>query len=94
MLFDIFLMKEDNIVPTLSDGRFVMIVAFVQDSTTYVMVVNTKRDGKWKLSLAMFCSMKFCEAKRYQLDKRINKRELYVVNLSRNLPPHQETDTP
>jgi hypothetical protein len=94
MLFDTFLMKDDNIVPALSDEKFVRIVAFVQDSETYVMQLSTKRDGKWKLSLAMFCSMKFCEAKRYQLDKRISKRELYVVNLTRNLPPHQKTDAP
>jgi hypothetical protein len=42
MNFDIFLMKGDNTVPPLSDKRFVMTVAFVQNSTTYVMEVNTK----------------------------------------------------
>jgi hypothetical protein len=51
-----------------------MTVAFVQGSTTYLIYFNTKLDGKCKLLLAMFYSMKFCEAKLYQLDKRISKR--------------------
>jgi hypothetical protein len=37
MYFDIFVIKWDNIVPPLSDESFVMTVAFVQDSTTYLM---------------------------------------------------------
>jgi hypothetical protein len=94
MLFDIFLMKVDNIVPALSDGRFVMIVAFVQDNKTYLMYFNTKHQGKCKLSLAVFYFMKFCEAKRYQLDNRVNKRGFPFLNLSRNLPSHQKTNTP
>ena len=93
MLFDIFLIKEDNIVPALSDGRFFMIVAFVQDSKTYLMYFNTKHQRKCILSHAVFYSMKFCEVKPYQLDKRISKRELSFLNLSRNLPPHHKTDT-
>jgi hypothetical protein len=87
-------MKEDNIVPTSSDERFVMTVAFVQDSTTYLTYFNTKLKGKCKLLLAMIYSMKFCEAKSCQLDKRISKRELSFLNLSRNLPSHQKADTP
>ena len=41
-------------MPTLSDGRFVMIVAFVQDSATYVMQLSKKLDGKYKLRLPSF----------------------------------------
>jgi hypothetical protein len=93
MLFDIFLTKEGNIVPPLSDERFVMSVAFVQDSTIYVTQLSTKLDGKCKLSLAIFYSITLCEAKRYHLDKRINKRELNVVNLPRVLLLYQKVDT-
>ena len=33
MYFDIFMMNGENVLPPLSDGRFLMSVAFVQDST-------------------------------------------------------------
>jgi hypothetical protein len=52
--FDIFLMEEENIVPPLSDGRFVMTVAFVQDSTTYLLQLSTKLGGKYELHLPSF----------------------------------------
>jgi hypothetical protein len=64
-------MKEYNIVPPLSDGSFVMIVAFVQDSKTYIMDVNTKGGGKNKFH---FSCVKICEGKRCQLDKRIRTK--------------------
>ena len=38
-------------MPPLFDERFVMTVVFVQNSTTYVMDVNTKLEGKCKLNL-------------------------------------------
>jgi len=34
--------EGNNIVPPLSGGRFVITVTFVQNSTTYVIEVNTK----------------------------------------------------
>jgi hypothetical protein len=40
MWFDIFLIKGTNIEPPLSDESFVMTVAFVQESTTYLAEVN------------------------------------------------------
>jgi hypothetical protein len=79
-------------VPPLFAERFIMTAAFVLDSTTCLMYLYTKLQGKCKLSFAMFYSMNFCEAKRYQLDKRISRRELSALNLRRDLPTHQKTD--
>jgi hypothetical protein len=35
-------MKGDNIMPPLSDDRFVMTIPFVQASTNYIREINTK----------------------------------------------------
>jgi len=94
MQFDIFLVKGENTVSPLSDGRFVVTVTFVQDSTTCLLRLNNKLEGKCKLSLALCYSMEFCEAKRNQLDKRVRKSELSVVNRYCILPRHQKTDRP
>jgi len=82
-------MKEENIVPPLSDGMYVATVAFVQDSTTCILQLNRKLQRKCKLSPALCYSVEFCEAKRYQLDKLMRKRELAVLNLYWVIPRHQ-----
>ena len=46
MEIDIFLMKGDKLVSTKSDERSGMSVAFLQDSTTYLVQLNMKLDGK------------------------------------------------
>ena len=38
----------------LWDGKFDMTVAFVQNSTTCILQINTKLDGKYKLHLPSF----------------------------------------
>ena len=45
-VFSYFPDERYNTVPPLSDDRFFMTAPFVQDSTTYVMELNTKLEGK------------------------------------------------
>jgi hypothetical protein len=46
--------KGNNIVPFLSEERFVITVVFLQDSKTYLMELLTKLEGKYKLQLWSF----------------------------------------
>ena len=87
-------MKGYNTVPSLSDDRFFMTAAFVQESTTDVTELNTKLEGKRKLhwqSCLVWNSMK---GKAVSWTKYQQNSKPSILNLPVGRPPHQKTDRP